>query len=465
VKLLKIFMQISKNNFDILFFPLLFFPISIVVGQAAISITFLFSLVIFVIKFKLLKIKYNLQNISLFLFFISIFVGLIFKDYSSDFYFSQLKSSFLYLKFLIIYILIININIEKNFYSILKIIFFLSCCLMIFVIFDTLYQYFNPDKIDIFGYKATLDNQNRLTGPFGNDEAIPGSFLTKVSFVHLIFLNSFYLYNYNKFKIPIFIILLFVNLLYLFSIFFSGERMAFLMTILGLIIVLILDQKLRKYFLAVSILFFSITFLIVSNNNYLKERYIILSKFLFSQNYLSGDVIIKSKLSQSDYLKRNEINFFNNQWGAHYLTSIEIFKDNPLFGAGIKGFRKNCSNKKYENIKSLSYYKRCSSHPHNLYLEILSETGILGFGSIFLFLGTLLYKNIKLIFKLKKINFNDQNKILFSCYIGSLAILISLFWPIRSSGSFFSNLNGIMIWMNIFYVSLFYRYFKKNSMI
>ena len=87
-------MQISKNNFDILFFPLLFFPISIVVGQAAISITFLFSLVIFVIKFKLLKIKYNLQNISLFLFFISIFVGLIFKDYSSDFLFFTIEKFF-----------------------------------------------------------------------------------------------------------------------------------------------------------------------------------------------------------------------------------------------------------------------------------------------------------------------------------------------------------------------------------
>ena len=146
---------------------------------------------------------------------------------------------------------------------------------------------------------------------------------------------------------------------------------------------------------------------------------------MFSQNYLSGDVIIRNKLLESDYLKRNEINFFNNQWGAHYLTSIEIFKDYPLFGSGIKGFRNNCGNKKYENIKSLSYYKRCSSH-----------------GSA-----------------------SDQNKILFSCYISSIAILISLFWPIRSSGSFFSNLNGLMIWMNIFYVTLFYRYFKKNSMI
>ena len=139
---------------------------------------------------------------------------------------------------------------------------FLSWYLMIFIIFDTLYQYFNPDKIDIFGYKATLDNQNRLTGPFGNDEAIPGSFLTKVSFVHLIFLNSFYLYNYNKFKIPVYVILLFLNLLYFLSIFFSGERMSFLMAILAMLIVLILDQKLRKYFFIVSILFFSIIFLL-----------------------------------------------------------------------------------------------------------------------------------------------------------------------------------------------------------
>lgn len=134
-------------------------------------------------------------------------------------------------------------------------------------------------------------------------------------------------------------------------------------------------------------------------------------------------------------------------------------------GSGIKGFRTECGDKKFEEIKSLSFYKRCSSHPHNIYFELISETGFLGFTSIIIFFLILIYKNFRDILILKKIKFQNKDQILFACYVGSFAIFLAILWPIRSSGSFFSNLNGTMIWFNIYWIILLQNYFKKNNMI
>ena len=50
-----------------------------------------------------------------------------------------------------------------------------------------------------------------------------------------------------------------------------------------------------------------------------------------------------------------------------------MFLSNPLFGVGPKNFRMLCNDEKY-------FVKHgCSTHPHNTYVQLLSETGIVGF--------------------------------------------------------------------------------------
>ena len=68
-----------------------------------------------------------------------------------------------------------------------------------------------------------------------------------------------------------------------------------------------------------------------------------------------------------------------------------MFEDKPLFGHGPKMFRVKCSNKKYE-VDQFS----CATHPHNYSLQLLSETGIIGFIFFLLFYLSLL----KMLFKL-----------------------------------------------------------------
>ena len=96
----------------------------------------------------------------------------------------------------------------------------------------------------------------------------------------------------------------------------------------------------------------------------------------------------------------------------------------------------------------------CNTHPHNIYLEFMSELGLLGL--IFLLIGFfyILY-NIFITFKniyLKK-NINSNSAFLFS----SLGILMSIF-PLLPSGSFFNN------WLSsIFYFNVaFFIFFQKK---
>ena len=112
-------------------------------------------------------------------------------------------------------------------------------------------------------------------------------------------------------------------------------------------------------------------------------------------------------------------------------TAIETWKPNKLFGNGIKSFRFEC-----HKIVAVEKSALCSNHPHNYYLEILIDLGILGFVLVMviaLMFMAFLVKNYK---ALKKAN-NLQSLFL-------LAAIISIFlevFPFKSSGSIFTTNN------------------------
>ncbi len=449
--------KFKQNPFLLAF---LFFPIAFVIGQAAISIIFVYLIIIFIKDFKKIKFINNTEDYYLIFFFLIIIFSSIWNYFNEHKNFHSILSSFLYIKFLIPYYLIRTVKIDNLFFENLRKIFLFVSIVILFVIIDTIFQHHNPSKLDLFGYRSTLDNANRLTGPFGNDEAIPGSFLIKIGFVTLVYFNSYFFYKFKK-KFYLAIIPI-MNVIFLYVILITGERIAFMMSILAFSLLFIILNKQKKNLFFSAIVSILVIFFVIEKNPYIKSRYEVMGKFLFSKNYHSYDV---AKVRENHMHKKNSINFFNNQWGAHYLTSLEILKDKPFFGAGIKGFRMDCKKKEYENIRSLSFYKRCSSHPHNIYFEFLSETGLVGSFFILTFLFIIIIKNYKLITFLKKKKLNYEDQIILSIYVAALVVLISILWPIRSSGSFFSNFNGSMIWINIYWILLIEKYFKKNNKI
>ena len=125
------------------------------------------------------------------------------------------------------------------------------------------------------------------------------------------------------------------------------------------------------------------------------------------------------------------------QYGAHYDTAIKIFNNYPLFGSGIKTFRNESSKDIYKSYNSLMDQKRWATHPHQVHLEFLSETGVFGYIT---FLLLFLYSiGTSLKYYINSRNLYQLSAILFAC--------ITLV-PILPSGSFFTTYGATIFWIN-----------------
>lgn len=307
-------------------------------------------------------------------------------------------------------------EIDKNFY--LNFSKFLILIIS-FVALDTFYQYIFGQ--DIFGIKNTSSHGQRLNGPFGN-EYVVGSYLSKLFFLSLIYFvsqkkNFIYLFTYL-------ILIISITLL-------TKERMASLMLILTSLFFLFFFTNIQFKKRLVAVISFTILVsLLIYQNQSVREHLIFKS---FEQIGVNNSLNWQQKVNN-----KNKRLFFDSHWGAHFLTAYNIFLDNPLIGSGIKTFRKECSKDKYDNIKSLKVKIRCNTHPHNIYLEFLSEGGLILFISFVIFNLYVFYKLILNI--LKKEKKRDISLVIF------LSFLI-LFFPIQTTGSFFSTWNGFYYWL------------------
>ena len=133
--------------------------------------------------------------------------------------------------------------------------------------------------------------------------------------------------------------------------------------------------------------------------------------------------------------KKNYQNLENNQYIRLYKSGYSVFKNYPFFGVGNKNYRVETCKKK-NNSQSNSQYV-CLTHPHQIYFELLSEHGIIG--SI-LILGIFFF----LMFKILKSILVSKNYI----QIGAFTFICINFIPFLPGGSFFSDFNITLFWIN-----------------
>ena len=137
----------------------------------------------------------------------------------------------------------------------------------------------------------------------------------------------------------------------------------------------------------------------------------------------------------------------NSHYWKHHYSAYLVFKNNPIFGVGNKNYRNSCLNFSDEtDALTLNTNRACTTHPHQIYYEFLSEHGI--FGLFFIIILTALY--------LKKFSQFKKNKNLY--LLGGFTYFIFTFMPLVPSGSFFTSFNATLFWINFCFM-----YSKTNN--
>jgi O-antigen ligase len=377
-------------------------PILIIIGPFAInSFAVIFSLY-GLANYKVF-IKNNIFNKKIIFFFFS-FLILIFPYESINFQNSILKylafSRFILMLFgLIIFFNKQNDN-KKNFSNLYK----AYTIYLIIISIDVLIEQFYGSNI--LGYST--DYTGRIAS-FTNDELIIGYI---VSFLFIFSSASIYKKtNYKYF----FIILSFIFVVS----FFIGERSNFIKLFLLMI----------AFYLISLIYFEKLKF-----KNFLLIIPIIL--ILFSSIYeITKNTPQGKKLYDIDELRQK---FYDSKHAPHYFTAYNIFLNYPILGIGINNFYQESSKSEYEDTKLLNTKGRVSNHPHQIYLEIISEVGLIG--SIYFFFIIFYPINISIKYLIKRKN---------SFVLSHLLLHIFFVMPIIPSGSFFGTNYGIPFWFNL----------------
>ena len=396
--------KLRKNNLNNFYsiiiiscFPLFFLFSSLLTNLFTVILIFLF---LSEIKLKPKNIIKDKIMLLLILFWFFILISL----FTSIYFENSFSRSVGFLRF-IFFSYALAYYFKLNNFRYFKIILLIWFFIFFITSTDLLIEY-------IFGHNL-LGNSSympgRLSGFLG-DELKIGNYYLGFYFLILVFSIQFFKNQLLSFSIIIFFSLIAILI---------GERSNSIKIILGLFIFLTFYEKIiTRYKIMFLGIIISCALILINFNTDFKNRY----KAQF-YNPLKTEGIY-------NYIK-------GIPYGAHFSTAYEIFKQNPISGIGLKNFYFECGKDKYIDKEFAWNHSRCSTHPHQLHLEILSHIGIFGYlVFIYLFFYSIYfgYKNY----------LKNKNPYLLASLV---FIFVSIFTPVPS-GSFFTTFGATIFWLN-----------------
>ena len=361
-----------------------------------------------------IKIKFDFIDYFVCIFFISSLISTLVNIKTLGFF--LFFKSILDLRFIVFFIIIRNL-IKSKFID-PKIFAFFALISTSFLSIDIIYQHINGQ--DFFGNKPF---DGRFNGIFEH-EAVAGSYIQKFSLISFLFIVLSNL-NYKFIFITIFINLLGIGIL------LSLDRMPFLIYLFILIILIIFLNKRRSLLISNLLIILLIFTLLFKNYDPIKNRYESLNHEI---NFSKINIFFQDNNHIDKEIKVIDQNIFIGDYSKIYKSVYYLWLEKPILGSGVKSFQVNC-HKLLINKKDIT----CSTHPHNIYLEVITNQGLAGL-LIFISLIILIINNF-----VKELSTeNHKNKKIINLIF--LSVLIAELWPIRSYGSIFHTVNGSIFW-------------------
>ncbi len=260
----------------------------------------------------------------------------------------------------------------------------------------------------------------RLEWPYG--DKIPGSYLSKAMLQVFCILIALCLCVKNKSAIWLSTIAIYS----LAMAFLTGERMNFIARTCAGILSAVIFNPIKSRLIVSILLFFSTIGILSINNSLMVFRY------------------------TTDFI--DKINFTSGNWGA-WRGGLQQGLETPFIGIGPSGTRFSCV--KLSEIKHwLPGENYCGNHPHNFYVQLFAETGILG-----LLVGTLMFLSI--IWTCFKSKIHSKNC---PMAVTSFIVPLACFFPIQQFGSFFGQWGNLFIWFGVgFALSQSQQWINKKS--
>ena len=366
------------------------FPVSFILGNLAINLHLVLFVIIGCIYLNKKKEKLS-EKFPILIFFIFCVILIISSFYNQ----AGVEKSFLFLRVLVFYYIGLLLLKEKEFNF--EIVFTIFSIIVIIISLDLIFQYFT--SYNIIG----LEKKTIGASSFFFDEGVAGSFLQSFGFfsIYKIFMK----FERKTAKNEIIKSLL-VSIISI-GIFVSSQRMPMIIWILFLTFygMVFYKSKLKSILFSYIILsFFIISFSspiertrytsFYTNAKSILDRSTMVYKTNKDEKKLNQ---IKLHLGEQNHLKTKDLNFVKGTGHANLFgNAMFIWEKNKFLGIGYKNFYNKCA--EYKLL-------RCSTHPHNYYLDILVTVGLLGLMVLIIYLFFITLRSLqylKICYKNKK---------------------------------------------------------------
>ena len=271
--------------------------------------------------------------------------------------------------------------------------------------------------------ETIIEPKPRLSWPYG--DLIPGTYIAKVSLPLFFVLMAVAVSKKSKAGIIsglIGLVSIAVSVL-------TGERTNFLIRACGGMLASLIWKP--RFLLVSGLILIEIlaVIIVLFSRPHLKERYI--------TNFI-GNIPLSNQYSE------------NPHWGA-WRGGIQQGLLTPIKGIGPSGTRDSCKELDSQLPKWLPGKNYCGNHPHNFYIQLFAETGVVG-----LVIGCIMFGSILITcIKARQENFN--------CPMAATAFVVplGLFFPIQQFGSFYGQWGNLFTWFAIAFSISQYQGWRK----